>query len=102
MSTLENAEVNLVDTKKRIESLLQRHKIASEKRSTYNGLLEGKRQELEKLKLEIKEAGLDPSKLKEHKEVLQAELFKKITEFEAQLSEVEKAFEMFESAKGKV
>lgn len=96
MSTLENAEMGIDEIRERVEGLLKRHKVASEKRSTYKGLLEAKKEELSNLKREIEAAGLDPSKLKERKEALQADLLRMIEDFDKQLTSVEQAFASFE------
>lgn len=99
MTTLENTELSIETIRKRVETLLQRHKIAHDKKSTYLGLLAAKREELENLKKEILAAGLDPSKLKEKKEELQSTLLQTMQDFDDRLTNVEQAFAAFEDRK---
>ncbi len=99
MTTLENTELTIESIKSRVETLLKRHKMASDKKANYQGLLSAKRDELTKLREEIEAAGLDPSKLKEKKEELQQDLVRLMEDFDNRLTNVEKAFASFEERK---
>lgn len=87
---------SLEQIKSRVDELGKRFKAASTKKSTFSGLLQGKRDELAALKKEIEDAGLDPKKLKEKRDELQTEVIAIIEDFEKRLTQVEEAFTAFE------
>lgn len=98
-TTIENAELSIEEIRTKVEGLLKRHKIASDKRNTYMGLLAAKREELANLKKEIEAAGLDPKRLKEKKAETQAELLRLMSTLDERLTSVEEAFASFEERK---
>lgn len=80
----------------RVEALTRRHVAASTKQAKLQGGLDGKKQELRRLKEEIEKAGYDPKTLREERIRLEKELEELMTKFETELSIVEKAQEEYE------
>ena len=87
---------SLEQIRAKVEELGKRYKTVSSKKSSLSGLLQGKKEELAALKREIEAAGLDPKKLKEHRDQLQAEVLAAVEDFERKLTVVEEAFAAFD------
>lgn len=80
----------------RVEDLTRRHVAASTKQAKLQGALEGKKQELLRLKQEIEAAGFDPRTLREERARLEKELEELMATFETELTVVEKAQQEYE------
>lgn len=80
----------------RVEDLTRRHNAAASKQSKLSGILEGKKQELLRLKQEIVAAGFDPKTLREEQARLKEELEQLILRFDAELKVVEQAQDEYE------
>lgn len=91
--------MNLEQIKAKVDELAKRFKTVNTKKSSLSGLLQAKREELAKLKKEIEDAGLDPKKLKDHRDGLQAEVVALIGDLEKKLTRVEESFNEFEAKK---
>jgi chromosome segregation ATPase len=87
---------SLEQIKEKVDDLSRRYKAASSKKSTLNGLLQAKREELVALKKEIEDAGYDPKRLKEDRDKIQAEVLAMIEDFEKKLGEVEVSLAAFD------
>lgn len=87
---------SLEQIKAKVEELGRRYKTASAKKSSLSGLLQAKKDELAKLVREIEAAGLDPKKLKDHRDQLQTEVVALIEDYEKKLTAVEEAFAAYE------
>jgi chromosome segregation ATPase len=81
----------------KVDALLARHSKLLTKKASLGGLLEAKKQELSSLKKEIEAAGLDPKRLKEHRDTLERELREQIETFDIKVTEVEKAFAEYDA-----
>jgi vacuolar-type H+-ATPase subunit D/Vma8 len=90
---------SLDQIKTRVEDLSKRFKTVNSKKSNLGGLLQAKKDELAALKKEIEAAGLDPRKLKDKRDELQAEVVAMIDDFDKKLTRVEEAFAAFDSRK---
>jgi chromosome segregation ATPase len=86
----------LEQIKERVDTLSVRFKKASEKKANLSGLLKAKRDELNSLVDEIRAAGLDPKKLKEHRDVLKQEVEVMIKDLDEKLTAVETALQAYE------
>ena len=80
----------------RVEELTRRHNAAASKQSKLSGILEGKKQELLRLRQEIVDAGFDPKTLREEQVRLKDELEKLMAKFDAELAVVERAQDEYE------
>jgi chromosome segregation ATPase len=83
--------------KERVDALSQRYKKVSEKKANLSGLLQAKKEELKALVEEIQAAGLDPKKLKEHRDSLQSEVEKQLGDLETKVSAVEEALNAYDA-----
>ena len=86
----------LEDRKKTVEDLQKRHAKAKTTRDQLLWELNAKRQELASLGNEIRHEGIDPKKLKEHKQQLEQEIDALSASLDADLREVEEAMEQFQ------
>lgn len=86
----------LEQIKERVDALSARYRKASEKKANLSGLLQAKKEELNALVEEIKAAGLDPKRLKEHRDELKQELEIQLDTLEAQLTTVEEALRNYD------
>lgn len=80
----------------RVEDLTRRHQAAASKQSKLSGILEGKKQELLRLKQEIVDAGFDPKTLREEQVRLKDELEQLMSKFDSELTVVERAQDEYE------
>lgn len=86
----------LEQIKDRVEDLSRRYRTANERRANLSGLLQAKKDELNALVEEIKAAGLDPKKLKDHRDTLKQELETQLETLDAQLTAVEEALKAYD------
>lgn len=86
----------LEQIKERVDALSVRFKKASEKKANLSGLLQAKKEELNALVEEIRAAGLDPKKLKEHRDDLKREVETMIKELDEKLTSVEGALQAYD------
>ncbi len=86
----------LEQIKERVDALSTRFKKASEKKANLSGLLKAKKDELNALVEEIRAAGLDPKKLKEHRDDLKQEVETMIKDLDEKLTAVESALQAYD------
>lgn len=79
------------EIKKRVERALQRTETVNQAKANLAGQLQAKREELNSLVKEIREAGLDPKNLVAARDKAQAELEALIVEYEKKLDDAEAA-----------
>jgi chromosome segregation ATPase len=80
----------------RVEELSRRHREAASRKAKLQGKLDEKRQELQRLKVEIERAGFNPKMLKEERARLEAELEQLMAKFDSELTVVEQALDEYE------
>lgn len=83
---------SLEQIRAKVDELGKRYKAANSKKASLSGLLQAKREALAGLKQEIEAAGLDPKRLKERRDELQAEVVAAVEDFDRKLTMVEEAF----------
>jgi septal ring factor EnvC (AmiA/AmiB activator) len=84
------------DIKSRIDDLQRRHSAAVQKKAGLAGQLQAKREELEAIVKEIREAGYDPKKITQERDRAKAELEAQLTKLESELTAVETALAAFQ------
>ena len=87
---------SLDELRKKVDNLIERHKVVAEKKAKLQGQLEAKKAELLELGNEIKSAGFDPRNLKEQRDKAKEDLERLIRSFEKDLVEAEEAIAHFE------
>jgi hypothetical protein len=84
------------DLKKKIEDLAKRTDVVNKRKSELVGLLQAKKDELAKLILEIKAAGLDPKNLSAEREKAKTDLETMISSYEKDLAATELALATYD------
>lgn len=82
------------DIPKKLQELKARHERVVRKRDEAAAEAKVRRAELDKLLHEIREAGYDPSTLRDELQKAEAELQEAMDRFEEELSEAERAFSL--------
>lgn len=84
------------ELKKKIEDLQKRHEKATKKKAAFGGELKAKKEELQSLLQEIKDAGYDPKTLVADRNKAQQELETMVETMDKSLVEVEEALAAYE------
>jgi septal ring factor EnvC (AmiA/AmiB activator) len=84
------------ELKKKIEDLAKRTDAVNRRKSELQGLLQAKKEELAKLLVEIKAAGIDPKNLVAERDRAKADLEAMVVQYEKDLAAMEQALATYD------